>query len=207
MAIYEVFAITEGSIKRIIDGVGKEYTGSKIFKEDENRFKSCIVKIAFEPYMIDFEFPFETQNQEVNNFKMYSTFLNGDDVRINITRTKKQGTLCNNKPAKYKIKEASANEKYNTQIEFCFDNEDGKNFTDKSEYVFVILGYSFDNNNEIKHLDFMIPSSKMDNTIDKFNALNEYNKFKNGFEEDEYIEEKIVELIEEFDKTYKMNEL
>ncbi|MCK3712619.1 Uncharacterised protein [Clostridioides difficile] len=199
--IYKILYIGVSAYKRLL-GEMHGLSESKSFLEIKTRLLNFVIKRQFESDVLAIDFPFEVEFKSLNSFSNTALFLKNNSIRLKIGKTFKPGTLHNsNKASKYMLKEATVNSKYEKQIKFLLDESNNISIGEE-EYIFSILGYGI-KNEEIDHLDFIIPDSNMKGIIDHYDALEEYNEMININSDDENIESTIVALKDEAKRLIK----
>lgn len=193
--IYNVLYIGVSVYKRLLED-NEELINSKSFGEIKTRILSFVIKKQFEDYMSSLDFPYKIELKEVNNFGNKALFIRNNKVKIQINKTKKKGKMHNsNRPAMYMLNAAKQNSKYTREIKFFLDSDD-KVEPKENNIVYIICGYGV-REKLLDHLDFIIPEQNMNDIIDKFDALHEYNDLINDNNHDETVEKRIVALKEE----------
>ncbi|HBE9455802.1 TPA: hypothetical protein KNH78_002114 [Clostridioides difficile] len=196
--IYKILHIGKSAFQRFIDE-SREFANSKSFVPIKTRVLNCLIKRQFESDVLAANFPFGVEFKNINRGKETALFLKKDKVRMNMRKINRKRILCNEtKISKYMLAESSVNSKYEKQIKFLLEDE--KNIhIGEDKHTFIILGYGI-KDNEVVHLDFMIPDENMKYDTSYYNGLEEYKEVINTSVNDENIEKSIVELKEEIKK-------
>ncbi|BFK81302.1 hypothetical protein I3900191A7_14470 [Clostridium baratii] len=190
-SLYKIMFIGLSTYNRILNE-NRELMKTNSFDEIKTRLLSFVIKRQFEDDMLSLDFPYKVEFKKTNNFGSRVVFLKNNKSKIQINKIPKNNKLYNsNKPSSYMLKEAKSNSYYTRELTFFVDANDEIGIKE-NERVYIILGYRI-KGNQLEYLRFHIPDEHMNNSIDYFDGINEYNDMINGNNNEVY-EEKIIAL-------------
>lgn len=163
------------------------------------RLRTYAIKQQFYLRSFDKSAPYNLVLTNTNKFGGNALALETSDFIMHLGQTRKSGLLL--PKAKYKAEMAKVNKDIELQIEFDF-MKDGSTVL-REEKKYAIIGYGYNKNSGLTHLDAMIPDSNYNSLILYEDIFKSYrNDSQLMLVPDEYKEDEIVNLKKGIKKIY-----